>query len=234
VTGLAQRRDGVELRLGGDGSETLETSWVIAADGLHSPVRRLLGLDGRAQHPGRRRYGLRQHYAVAPWTDLVEVHWSALVEAYVTPVDDRTVGVAVLGPRPLDQDASIAAIPALAERLTGVPVVSDARGAGPLLQRSRSRAAGRVLLVGDASGYVDALTGEGMRVGFAQARAAVAAVRAGNTEQYERAWRATTRDFRMLTTGLVVAARSSFRPRIVPTATARPQLFGAIVERLSR
>jgi hypothetical protein len=38
----------------------------------------------------------------------------------------------------------------------------------------------------------------------------------------------------MLTTGLVVAARSPFRPRIVPTATARPQLFGVIVERLSR
>lgn len=234
VTGLAQRRDAVELTLGADGSQTLETPWVIAADGLHSPIRRLIGLEGRAQRPGRRRYGLRRHYAVEPWTDLVEVHWSSLVEAYVTPVDDHTVGVAVLGPRPLDQDASITGIPALAERLEGAPAVSDPRGAGPLLQRSRSRSAGRVLLAGDASGYVDALTGEGMRVGFAQARAAVAAVRAGNTEQYERAWRATTRDFRMLTTGLVVAARSSLRPRIVPAATARPQLFGAIVERLSR
>jgi len=232
VAALAQRRDGVELSLAA--GETIDAPWVIAADGLHSPVRRLLGLEGRTQHPVRRRYGLRRHYGVAPWTDLVEVHWSPLVEAYVTPVDDRTVGVAVLGPRPLDQEAAIAAIPELAGRLAGAEPVSDARGAGPLLQRSRSRAAGRVLLAGDASGYVDALTGEGMRVGFAQARAAVAAVRAGNTEQYERAWRATTRDFRMLTTGLVVAARSPFRPRIVSTATARPQLFGAIVERLSR
>ncbi|MGH1524707.1 NAD(P)/FAD-dependent oxidoreductase [Leifsonia sp. L25] len=232
VSGLSQRSDGVELSLAG--GETIDTPWVIAADGLHSPVRRLLGLDGRAQHAVRRRYGLRRHYGVAPWTDLVEVHWSPLVEAYVTPVDDHTVGVAVLGPRPLDQAAAIATIPELADRLKGAEPVTDARGAGPLLQRSRSRASGRVLLAGDASGYVDALTGEGMRVGFAQARAAVAAVRAGNTEQYERAWRATTRDFRMLTTGLVVAARSPFRPRIVPTATARPQLFGAIVERLSR
>lgn len=234
VTGLAQRRDAVELQLQGVGQEEVETPWVIAADGLHSPVRRLLGLDRRPQRPAWRRYGLRRHYAVEPWTDLVEVHWSPLVEAYVTPVDDRTVGVAVLGPRPLDQAAAVAAIPELAERLAGASAVTDARGAGPLLQRSRSRASGRVLLAGDASGYVDALTGEGMRVGFAQARAAVAAVRAGDTEQYERAWRATTRDFRMLTTGLVVAARSPFRPRIVPTATARPELFGAIVERLSR
>jgi flavin-dependent dehydrogenase len=81
---------------------------------------------------------------------------------------------------------------------------------------------------------VDALTGEGMRVGFAQARAAVAAVRTGSTEQYERAWRATTRDFRVLTSALVVAARSRYRPRIVPTAARRPELFGSIVERLSR
>lgn len=129
VAGLEQRRDGVQLRLA-DG-ELVEAPWVIGADGLHSPVRRLLGLDGRAQHPVRRRYGLRRHYAVAPWTDLVEVHWSPLVEAYVTPVDDRTVGVAVLGPRPLDQAAAIEAIPALGERLAGAEAVTEARGAGP-------------------------------------------------------------------------------------------------------
>ncbi|UAJ79628.1 NAD(P)/FAD-dependent oxidoreductase [Leifsonia sp. ZF2019] len=232
VSALAQRRDGVRLELAGGGA--VEAPWVIAADGLHSPVRRLLGLDHRPQAESRRRFGVRRHYAVEPWTDLVEVHWSPEAEAYVTPVDARTVGVAVLGRRPLDQDAVLASLPDLAARLEGALQLGPTRGAGPLLQRARSRASGRVLLAGDASGYVDALTGEGMRVGFAQARAAVAAVRAGDTTQYERAWRATTRDFRMLTSALVLAARSPFRPRIVPTAVARPELFGSIVERLSR
>jgi flavin-dependent dehydrogenase len=231
VTGLRQSRDGVELAL--STGDTLRAPWVIAADGLHSPVRRMLGLDGRAQPGTRRRFGLRKHFAIEPWTSLVEVHWAAGAEAYVTPVDERTVGVAVLGARPLDVDAVVAGIPELAARLDGVDAITDPRGAGPLLQRARSRASGRVLLAGDASGYVDALTGEGMRVGFAQARSAIAAVRAGDTEQYERAWRATTRDFRMLTSALVVAARSRFRPRIVPTAARRPELFGSIVERLS-
>lgn len=231
VTGLAQTRDAVDLTLAGGG---LRAPWVIAADGLHSPLRRLLGLEARPQAGSRRRFGLRRHYALEPWTDLVEVHWSPVAEAYVTPVDGETVGVAVLGPRPLDQDAVVASIPALAERLGGVPPASDIRGAGPLLQRARARTSGRVLLVGDASGYVDALTGEGMRVGFAQARAAVAAVGAGDTRQYERAWRATTRDFRMLTTALVAAARSRYRSQIVPAAAARPELFSSIVERLSR
>ena len=231
VTGVLQRADGVTLTLN-DG-ETLDVPWVIAADGLHSPVRRMVGLDGRGQPGTRRRFGVRRHFAVEPWTSLVEVHWSDGAEAYVTPVGDHMVGVAVLGPRPLDLDEVIAGIPELAERLHGVEAVTDPRGAGPLLQRARSRSSGRVLLAGDASGYVDALTGEGMRVGFAQARAAVAAVWAGNTEQYERAWRATTRDFRVLTSALVVAARSRFRPRIVPAAARRPELFGSVVERLS-
>lgn len=231
VTGVDQRADRVTLTLN-DGA-TLDSGWVIAADGLHSPVRRMVGLDGRGQAGTRRRFGLRKHFAVEPWTSLVEVHWSEGAEAYVTPVDEHMVGVAVLGSRPLDIDTVIATIPELADRLHGVAAVSEPRGAGPLLQRARARSSGRVLLAGDASGYVDALTGEGMRVGFAQARAAVAAVRAGNTEQYERAWRATTRDFRVLTSALVVAARSRFRPRIVPAAARRPELFGSIVERLS-
>ncbi|MGH1549997.1 NAD(P)/FAD-dependent oxidoreductase [Leifsonia poae] len=232
VTGVTQRRDGATLDLN-DG-ETVDAPWVIAADGLHSPVRRMVGLEGRSQPGSRRRFGLRKHFAVEPWTSLVEVHWSDGAEAYVTPVDERTVGVAVLGARPLDVDAVIAGIPELAGRLDGIAAVSEPRGAGPLLQRARSRSTGRVLLAGDASGYVDALTGEGMRVGFAQARAAIAAVRSGDMERYERAWRATTRDFRMLTSALVVAARSRYRPRIVPAAVRRPELFGSVVERLSR
>ncbi|MFF2050772.1 NAD(P)/FAD-dependent oxidoreductase [Leifsonia sp. NPDC058194] len=232
VVGLDQQRDRVRITLADD--TVLDTPWAIAADGLHSPVRRLLGLERRPQVESRRRFGVRRHYAIAPWSDLVEVHWSPLAEAYVTPVDEHTVGIAVLGRRPLDQEAVLASLPALASRLDGAETVGSTRGAGPLLQRARSRASGRTLLAGDASGYVDALTGEGMRVGFSQARAAVAAVRAGDTEQYERAWRATTRDFRMLTSGLVIAARSRFRSRIVPTAAARPELFGSIVERLSR
>ncbi|MFF1571580.1 NAD(P)/FAD-dependent oxidoreductase [Leifsonia sp. NPDC058292] len=208
--------------------------WMIAADGLHSPVRRMLDLERSPQRDDRRRYGIRRHYAVAPWTDLVEVHWSGDVEAYVTPVDAETVGVAMLGPRHVDLDAALAGIPTLAAHLAAAPAVTSARGAGPLLQRTSARTSGRVLLAGDASGYVDALTGEGLRVGFAQARSAVAAIVAGDASAYERAWRQETRDFRMLTSALVAAARSPLRHRIVPAAAAAPRLFGSVVDRLAR
>ena len=50
------------------------------------------------------------------------------------------------------------------------------RAAGPLRQQVRTRAAGRVLLVGDAAGYVDALTGEGMGLAFGAAELVVIAL----------------------------------------------------------
>ena len=207
----------------------LSAQWLLACDGLHSTVRRLSGLE-RPVRRATRRYGLRRHFTVPAWTDLVEVHWSSTAEAYVTPVADDLVGVAVLGPAATDLDATIAALPELAARLAGAEA-GPLRGAGPLLQRTGARTAGRVRLVGDASGYVDALTGEGLRVGWAQARAAVALL--DDPAGYERAWRRATRDYRLLTAGLVRWAGSPARRAIVPVAERIPRLYGAVVERLA-
>jgi menaquinone-9 beta-reductase len=206
--------------------------WVLACDGLHSALRRELSLD-RRPHPVA-RFGLRQHFQVAPWTDLVEVHWTPTAEIYVTPVDHELVGVAVLGARGFDYDAVLRNAGVLSGHLAGAAPVSDLRGAGPLRQRTSGRTRGRVLLVGDASGYVDALTGEGIRLGLAQVRAAVAAVIAGRPDAYERDWRRLSRDYRLLTTALVGAAvRPAMRRRIVPLAVRLPRVYGALVERLA-
>jgi hypothetical protein len=91
-----------------------------------------------------------------------------------------------------------------------------------------------VLLVGDSSGYVDAITGEGLRVGFEQARCATSAITAHDPEQYEKTWKRSTRNFRVLTTGLAMAATSPLRPAIVPLARSLPSVFGHIVNRLAR
>lgn len=208
------------------------TRYLVAADGLHSPVRRLLGL-GRA--PARhRRYGLRCHVEVAPWTSYVEVHWSGAGEAYVTPVAEDLVGVAVLtsGPRPLPE--LLAQFPLLGRRIAG-RATSRTRGAGPLRQRSRARVAGRVLLVGDAAGYVDALTGEGIALGMAQAQAAVAALAEGRPQRYEGDWRRLRRRHDLLTGGLVLAtAVPPIRRGIVGAAAGVPAVFDAAVNQLAR
>ncbi len=210
----------------------LRARWMIAADGLHSPIRRTMGLDAGTTGPAR--YGLRRHYTVAPWTDVVEVHWAPDAEAYVTPVDDQTVGVAVLCGGGDSYDGWLSRFPALAERLVGAEHASTVRGAGPLRQRAHRRVEGRVLLVGDAAGYVDALTGEGIAVGLASAHAAVACIDAGRVDDYETAWRAVSRRYRVLTHGLLWAAgRPAIRRLIVPAARALPPVFGAVVNRLA-
>ena len=231
---VIERRPVVDVRQDDTGVvvDGTPARYLVAADGLHSPLRRSLGLDAPA---GRsRRFGLRRHVGVAPWTDLVEVHWAEHAEAYVTPVGPGEVGVAVLTTRRLPYAAQLAAFPALRERLHGEPT-SAVRGAGPLRQRSRRRVAGRVLLVGDAGGYVDALTGEGISLALAQAEAAVDAVLAARPADYEAAWRRTVRRYRLLTEVLLAAAEApALRRRLVPAARSLPALFALCVNELGR
>jgi flavin-dependent dehydrogenase len=96
--------------------------------------------------------------------------------------------------------------------------------------RRRVAPGGRVLLVGDASGYVDALTGEGLSVGLAQARALAACLAAGRPQDYERRWRRVSRRSNLLTAALLAARRNPLLgPRIVPAARALPAVFGGAV-----
>ena len=211
----------------------IRSRYLVAADGLHSTVRRLTGLERPVSARGR-RYGVRRHFHAEPQTDLIEVYWTPTVEAYVTPVGDGVVGIAMLGRQGLDFEAALTGIPRLASLVKGAEPASSLRGAGPFRQSATRRSLGRVLLVGDASGYVDAITGEGIRVGLAQAEAAIASVSQDDPQGYERAWKRRTRDFRLLTAGLVAAANSPLRSAIVPAAFALPRVFGGVVERLAR
>jgi len=383
----------------------VEARYLVAADGLHSTIRRLLEREalvpgalspgalgpqafgrgaaavhqggaaavhrgGAAFGPGRGsrsplpRYGLRRHFRVAPWTDLVEVYWTPAAEAYVTPVSADVVGISLLFGRPqggavgrdgsledgqlqggplggeqpedelgwdgrlggepgrdglggdgriargpdrgapgraasvragtgdggprdaagdggprdaaghggprvetdsdstrveTDSDgtreaadragtriagagdgmrvtaggdfaARLAAFPALRECLGDAPPASEVRGAGPMRQNVRRRVYGRVLLVGDASGYVDALTGEGIGVGLAQAEALAACLAADRPADYERAWRRASGPAWRFTAGLLWSRNQPLLgPRIVPAAQHLPWLFTALV-----
>ncbi|MFI1966515.1 NAD(P)/FAD-dependent oxidoreductase [Streptomyces pathocidini] len=250
----------------------LRARWLIAADGLHSPIRRALGLEapgarragaeptgarpmdgdltdvrragleapGAGPHPRSgarrstpRRYGLRRHYRVEPWTDHVEVHWSPHGEAYVTPVDGDLVGVAVLSRARRSYADHLADFPRLAP-LLGAHPATPVLGAGPMRQHVRARVAGRVLLVGDAAGYVDALTGEGIALALASAEAAVGCAVRGCPREYEAQWRRLSRGHRALTGALLSLACGppGVRGLIVPTASALPRVFAAAVRAL--
>ncbi|WP_329390021.1 NAD(P)/FAD-dependent oxidoreductase [Streptomyces sp. NBC_01351] len=207
--------------------------YLVAADGLHSTVRRGMGLAAPDVAGLPARYGLRRHYAVAPWSDLVEVHWAAHCEAYVTPLAPDRIGVALLTSEHAPFDVQLAGFPLLSARL---PAAAGAavRGAGPLRQGSRVRVAGRVLFVGDAAGYVDALTGEGLTLAVTAAGELVRCVRAGRPQAYERAWRELSRSYRTLTTSLLWARHQPpLARRIVPAAARLPRVFTGAVNLLA-
>lgn len=211
--------------------------YLVAADGLRSPVRRMLGLDAG---PGaRHRFGVRRHFRLAPWADRVEVYWIDGAETYVTPVADDEVGVAILW-----QDGDPAAaggfdglltrfarpFPAFVERLRTAETASEDRGCGPLHQRARRVVHGPVALLGDASGYLDAITGEGLSVAFHQGEALAAAIRAGDLRRYDKA----QRRIRRLPNGmtrllLAIEKHPKLRRRMMHTLATTPGCFDRLL-----
>lgn len=235
VTALAAHADHVTVN-------DHRAAWVIGADGLRSPVRHLAGLDRPAY--GRPRYGLRQHVRLPPWTDHVEVHWAPDAEAYVTPVDHDLVGIAFLfgdAARTADQgqpgspfDRLLARFPRLQRQIADAEPASHPRGAGPFRQASSARVAGRVLLIGDAAGYVDPLTGEGVKLALHGGIGAVDALAAGRPTAWEAAWRREWQAYARPAEALLAIAQSPLRPLIVPTLRVLPPLMPAILRHLAR
>ena len=206
--------------------------YLAAADGLHSPIRQALGLSRPA--PGPRRWGIRRHVEIAPWTDSVEVYWAAEAEAYVTPVADDCVGIAILSATRGGFDKHFEAFGELRGRVRGHAHGQD-RAAGPLRQKVCTRVAGRVLLVGDAAGYIDALTGEGMGLAFGAAELVVNCVLRERPEDYDRQWRKMTRRYRALTAALLHAStHAPLRAGIVPAAQTLPGVFVRLVNLLAQ
>jgi flavin-dependent dehydrogenase len=197
--------------------------WLAAADGLHSRIRRSLRLAAPPRRPPR--HGIRRHFRAEPWSDLVEVHWEEQAEAYVTPVGEDLVGVAVLFTGRGSFDAWLARFPCIAARLG--PAASAPQGAGPFEQRVARRVVGRIALVGDAAGFLDPLTGEGVGLGIAAARTLVRClVSEEGIEGYERQWRGLTRRYWFMTAALLRLRHvPAVRRRLVPLLQRCPGLF---------
>ncbi|HEU4431037.1 MAG TPA: NAD(P)/FAD-dependent oxidoreductase [Myxococcota bacterium] len=207
---------------------------LVGADGLASEVRARAGLARAGAAYRRRRFGVRRHFRIAPWSEWVEVHWGDGVEAYVTPVAHDEVAVALLwqgdgGSYP----ALLAHFPALAARLADAEPISEARGAGPFWQRARGRVAGRVALVGDAAGYTDAVTGEGITLALRSADALAGVIATGAPlATYEPAWRRLSRAHRAFAAllGFGVAHPRARRAAFAALAGA-PNAFQALLRR---
>jgi flavin-dependent dehydrogenase len=171
---------------------TVPARWIAGADGFHSRVRHWTGL--AAQPPVNQRFGFRIHYGIAPWSDCMELHWGAGCQIYVTPVGKREVCAALISRnRRLRLDEALAQFPQLAARLAGAPRATAERG-GVTSNRSLPRVyRGNVALIGDASGSVDAITGEGLCLAFHQAIALAESLACGDLAPYQAAHRLLAR-----------------------------------------
>lgn len=159
--------------------------YVVGADGLHSRVRSLAGLD--RSPAGHSRVGIRRHFAATPHTDLVEVYWSRFGQAYVTPISSSELCVAfVYRTRPSTRD-DLTLFPSLEARLRHAAPIGSRRGAITLTRSLRHVTKGNIALVGDASGSVDAVTGDGLALCFQQALALAEAISTGDLADYQRA-----------------------------------------------
>ena len=212
--------------------------YVIAADGLNSPIRAKLELDLPPKRP--KRLGLRQHFRQRPWSEYVEVYWSPYAEAYVTPVAEDEVGVAILfykdhAPKGQHKYQQLLQhFPELLERLDQSQPCSTVRGAGPFERRVRTPLKGNILLVGDSAGYLDPLTGEGIRLGLDASEAAIAAIVAERPQLYHKSWKRFTRKYWVMTDGLLRLRSVPFlRKLMVPALRFIPGLFSAIISTLA-
>ena len=207
-----------------------EADWIVGADGLRSRLRAWAGLDVPRPAPWQ-RFGVRRHFARAPWSDSVEVYWADGCEAYVTPVAADKVGVAMLwSGRKAGFNRLLESFPRLAERLAGAEPASKGRGCGPLRQRVRGVTRGRLALIGDAAGYVDAITGEGLSIAFHQAEALAAALKAGDLRHYARSYRriAALPDA-MTRLLLFVERRPALRRRVIRALAREPSVFSRLL-----
>jgi 2-polyprenyl-6-methoxyphenol hydroxylase-like FAD-dependent oxidoreductase len=199
--------------------------WLIGADGRESAVRRATGFAEVAQ-PARRA-GLRRHFAVQAWSDLVEVHWHDDGQAVVTPLPSGEICVSAFANRPGPRFADlIARHPELQRRLAGARPTSVVRGAISGSSSVTAVARGHVLLIGDAAGAVDAITGQGLSLGFREALALADALAAGDPARYQRAHRAIVRTARRMAQLMLAAStRHAWRRRILDALSASPRLF---------
>lgn len=166
------------------GGERVAARWIVGADGGHSRVRRWAGLDACKRQS--LRYGFRRHYRLAPWTEFMEIHWGDGCQLYITPVAEGEVCVVLIASDPhLRLGEALVQFPAVARRIGHLTALPGERGAVSATRRLRAVQRGNVALVGDASGSVDAITGEGLCLLFQQAAALATALERGDLSWYE-------------------------------------------------
>ncbi len=199
--------------------------WLIAADGLNSAIRKSSGLDSIVRSHGR--FAFRRHFCVAPWTELVEVHWGADCQMIVTPTGPEEVCLALFTNDHRQRiDRALAQFPGLARRLAGARPASTESGARTALSKARFVARGNVALVGDAACSFDGIAGQGLNLAFQAAGHLADALAREDLSSYAAAHREITRTpVRITDLMLLMACHPWIRKKTLRMFAAKPAFF---------
>ncbi len=211
---------------------TVRPRFIIGADGHQSRIRHWAGLDRSSI--SARRIGLRQHFSIAP-QDIglthVEVHWSDRGQAYVTPISDSEICVAFVARNRFTGVAeALSHYPQLRLRLQSARPSDTPRGSITFSRRLHRVTRNNVALIGDASGSVDAVTGEGLGLCFRQALALAEALRSNYLASYQQAHQTLQRlPHFMARTMLLLDSSPRLRSRALQVLERRPDLFAQML-----
>ena len=203
--------------------------WLVGADGQKSMIRKWAGLGPRRVHSAR--FGFRCHYAIAPWSDFVEVYWGEHCQIYVTPTGPDEICLAVLTSDPqMRVERALQHFPVVARRLGDARRTTEESGCQTVLEYPRSVAHGNVALVGDASFSVDGITGQGMSLAFQQAVRLGDALAAEDLAPYRVAHRRfMLGPVRMARLLLLLDRQAWLRRKALRMFAANPKLFARLI-----
>lgn len=199
--------------------------WIIGADGYNSQTRRWANLSRCVSFD--RRIGMRQHFKVKLWSEFVEIYWAREGQAYVTPIGADEICVALISKRRFQSfESGLTKFPELHQHLRYADRTSNPKGAVTIFRRLRSVAQGRFALVGEASGSVDAITGEGLAMAFRQALALISALTKADIATYQAAHRQIAKLPEFMANAMLLMDKSSWlRSRALRAFDRKPSLF---------
>jgi flavin-dependent dehydrogenase len=161
--------------------------FVVGADGRHSQFHRQLA----SQRPRHTRVGLSAHVTgLEGVSDRVEVFFHRDGELYVAPTGGGETLVAALFHQARFRRDGITylldAIPEMRARSQRVQLTTPVMAASPLGLRVPRIVDRGLLLIGDAAGAPDPITGDGIALAMSSVRPAADAIVSGELATYER------------------------------------------------